>query len=216
MTTTALPPENKAKSHIAAKIAAVEIYENICAMLQEDKTPHVASVFAVCGSLAGQACLQAALQTCSDSNNTLITVSDVAGRHYYYGDPIDRLLLEDRLSIRALLDFSLQKFADATMPDIGGILYHVTQTIGAPQFGAPRLPLGHEIHITPLESLQLWQPLKAGILDRLHVPTQEWHLAYGLAIQKMLVQESLSPSIAAHIVMECAVPMSKVKTLEFQ
>lgn len=209
MSTTDLS-EKKAKPHIEAKIAAVEIYENISAILQEDKTPHAAGVFAVLGSLAGHACLQAALQAGS-RNNTLITVSDIAGRHYYYGDPIDHLLLEDRLSVRALLDFALQKYADASLPDIGGILYHVTQTIGTVQFGVPRLPLGQEIILSPLESLQLWQPLRIGVLDRLHVPVQEWHIAYGLAIQKMLAQDTLPPNIAAHIVMECAVPMSKIR-----
>lgn len=205
-TDPATPPPGKTTPYIAAKIAAVEIYENITAILHEDRRTHAESAFATLGSLAGQACLRAALL----GNDTLITVSDVAGRHYYYGEAIDRLLLSDRLSVWSLLGTAMQKYRDAALPDIEAIRHHVTQTVGAPQFGIPRLPRGREIRMTPLESLQLWQPLQAGILDRLRVPPPEWHLAYGLAVQKMLAQDALPPTQAALIVMECAVPMSKV------
>ena len=109
-----------------------------------------------------------------------------------------------------LLATAMQKYEDAALPDTEAIRYHVTQTIGAPLFGVPRLPLGLRIRMAPLECLQLWQPLKAGVLDRLHVPPQDWHLAYGLAIQKMLAQDALPPTQAALIVMECAIPMSKI------
>ena len=203
------PSAGKA-AHIAAKIAAIEIYENINAILREEKDAQTASAFAALGSLAGQACLQEALFLHADKSDALITVSDVSGRHYYYGETIDRLLLQDRLSVWALLATAMQKYEDAALPDTEAIRYHVTQTIGAPLFGVPRLPLGLHIRMAPLECLQLWQPLKAGVLDRLHVPPQDWHLAYGLAIQKMLAQDALPPTQAALIVMECAIPMSKV------
>lgn len=203
------PSAGKA-AHIAAKIAAIEIYENINAILREEKDAQTASAFAALGSLAGQACLQEALLLHTDKSDALITVSDVASRHYYYGETIDRLLLQDRLSVWSLLATAMQKYEDAALPDTEAIRYHVTQTIGAPLFGVPRLPLGLRIRMAPLECLQLWQPLKAGVLDRLHVPPQDWHLAYGLAIQKMLAQDALPPTQAALIVMECAIPMSKV------
>lgn len=207
--TSEISEKRKMNPHIAAKIAAVEIYENVSAILYDGKKTHAASVFAALGSLAGHACLQEALLAQQNSGDVLITVSDVAGRFYYYGEPVDRPLLQDRLSVWALLHAAMQKYQDAAMPDTAAIARHVTQTIGTAHFGIPRLPLGEKLHLSPLESLQLWQPLKAGVLDRLHVPVADWHLAYALAIQKMLAQEMLPPSHAALIVMECAVPMSK-------
>ena len=47
------PSAGKA-AHIAAKIAAIEIYENINAILREEKDAQTASAFAAFGSLAGQ------------------------------------------------------------------------------------------------------------------------------------------------------------------
>ena len=58
----------------------------------------------------------------------------------------------------------------------------------------------------------LWQPLKQEILDVLPVPKSDWELAYALAIQDLIDQAAgiIPPELVARIVMECAVPMSKL------
>ena len=97
-------------------------------------------------------------------------------------------------------------------PDIDAIIEYTTASIGTPEFGQPRLPDGHTIPHTPIQYLNFWQPLKAEILDTLPVPHSDWGMSYALAIQSLMDQakEVLAPSIAGLIVMECAVPMSKV------
>ncbi|MDO5091241.1 MAG: hypothetical protein Q4D61_06805 [Cardiobacteriaceae bacterium] len=202
--------------HIAAKIAAQALLERTFAILNDGKGVHVESAFAILGSLAGQASLQSALAQIADKkpldeNDALITVTDKQGRNYYYGNPINRPLLEDRLSLWSLVCGAVQGHGGA-LPDIGDIVKHVAQSIGTPQFGIPRLPEGVEIRFPPQECLRLWQPLKAEILDVLPVPARDWPLAYGLAIQQLIDQgkDVLPPTTAAVIVMECAVPMSKI------
>lgn len=130
--------------HIAAKIAAQALLERSFSILNDGKGVHVESAFAILGSLAGQACLQSALAQIVDKkrldeNDALITVTDKQGRNYYYGNPINRLLLEDRLSVWSLLGGAVQEHGGA-LPDIGDIVKHVVQSIGTPQFGIPRLP----------------------------------------------------------------------------
>jgi len=103
---------------------------------------------------------------------------------------------------------------DHELPDLDAIIAHVTQSVGTPEFGKPRLPPGHdEIRFTPQESLELlWQPFVASLLQALEVPAADWPLACGLAIQELMAQgkDVLAPHLAATIVMECAIPMSKI------
>ena len=208
--------QQQSDPHIAAKIAAQALLERTFSILNDGKGVHVESAFALLGSLAGQACLQSALAETADKrhpdeNDALITVTDAQGRNYYYGNPINRPLLEDRLSVWSLVGGAVQENGGA-LPDISGIVKHVAQSVGTPQFGIPRLPDGMEIRFPPQECLRLWQPLKAEILDVLPVPARDWPLAYALTIQQLIDQGKavLPPAKAAVIVMECAVPMSKI------
>ena len=202
--------------HIAAKIAAQAILEKIFAVLNDGKGVHAESALALLGSLAGQACLQEAFahlttEAGRDVVGAIMTVADTEGRTYYYGDPINRPLLEDRYSVWSLLAGTLQAYG-AKLPDIQDIITHVTASIGKPAFGIPRLPANRQIRFQPRECLQLWQPLKTEIIDILPVPANDWHLAYALAIQNLIEQAkgTLSPAEAGIIVMECDVPMSKI------
>ena len=203
-------------AHIAAKIAAHALLERTFSSLNDGKGVHVESAFALLGSLAGQACLQSALvqtagKTPANDADALITVSDKQGRQYYYGNPINRPLLENRLSVWSLVGGAVQAHG-GQLPDVNDIVRHVTQSIGTPQFGIPRLPQDVEIRHLPQTCLLAWQAFKTAILDALPVPTHDWPLAYALAIQQLMEQgkDVLPPAKAAVIVMECAVPMSKI------
>lgn len=192
--------------HIAAKIAAEAIIKRMFQLMNDGKGVHVESTLAALGALAGYTCQQMAI-----GEGALINVSDDAGNHYCYGDAINQPLLENPLSVWSLVGGVVKSYGHQ-LPDINEIVVHTSQSIGTEQFGQPRLPENHPIRQPPKAYLILWQPLKQEILDVLPVPKQDWALAYGLAIQKLIDQakEIILPSMAANIVMECAVPMSKV------
>lgn len=203
--------------HIAAKIAAGAILERILSFITNDKGIHVESAFAALGSLAGYACQRSALLGLQNSKPTaaadpiITTISDKQGNNYYYGNGINKPLLEDKMSVWSLVGGAV-KSHDGRLPDIDAIIKHTTASIGTPEFGQPRLPDGHSIPHIPIQYLNFWQPLKTEIFDSLPVPHSDWGLAYAIATQSLIDQakEVLSPSIAGLIVMECAVPMSKV------
>lgn len=155
--------------------------------------------------------MQQAKNAHPDENNAIITVTDKEGRRYYYGNPINRPLLEDRLSVWSLVGGAVQSHREP-LPDMMEIVEHVTKTIGGETFGIPRLPENIKIRFPPQECLRAWHPLKNEILDVLPVPANDWPLAYALAIQQLIDQGKavLPPAKAAVIVMECAVPMSKI------
>ena len=191
--------------HIAAQIASSAILQRLFEFMSDDKGVHVESVFAALGTLAGHACQQIAL------DRGLTQVSDNAGNRYYYGEALNRVLLEGKLSVWSLVGGAVQSHG-GKLPDIREIVAHTTESIGTEQFGQPRLPEGHPIRCEPKQCLVLWQPLKQKILDVLPVPKSDWALAYALAIQDLIDQAAgiIPPELAARIVMECAVPMSKL------
>lgn len=208
--------KEKEDTHIAAKIASKAIVEKILSVMKDDKGVHVETAFAALGTLAGYACQQSAFAQLSGSSSqakdeAIIRVTDKEGNTYLYGEPINKPLFEDRLSVWALIGGAVQSHG-GQLPDINEIVTYVTQSIGTPEFGKPRLPDGHPIRYQPKELLALWQPVKSEILDILPVPARDWGVAFGLAIQSLIDQAKnvLPPTIAATIVMECAIPMSKV------
>lgn len=201
--------------HVAAKIASKALLDKVLSGLNDGKGVHVESAFAVLGSLAGQACLQSALRQMAAENvndqNALITVQDAQNKTYYYGNAINYFLMEDRLSLWSLLGGAVQA-QGGQLPDLDELLEHVTASVGGTDFAVPRLPEGVALRYTPLECLQLWQTFQTHILEVLQVPYRDWVLSYGLALQSLIEQAKgiLDLDKAAKIVMECAVPMSKI------
>ena len=208
--------QEKENPHIAAQIASRIILDKLLALLKDDSGVHVESAFAMLGALAGYACQQSAVYALAhgDSSHTVMVIDGADGKQYLFGDAINQPLAEAPLSLWALLAGQAEHLGDHELPDLDAIIAHVSQSVGTPEFGKPRLPPGHdEIRFTPQESLELlWQPFVASLLQALEVPAADWLLACGLAIQELMAQGKnvLAPHLAATIVMECAVPMSKI------
>lgn len=197
-------------THIAAKLAANAIVQRLFQIMLDSKGVHVESALAALGTLAGQACQYRALA----GQHSLSVVNDHrTGQRYYYGDALNRFLLEDKQSVWSLVARAVQSHGKA-LPDIDDIIAHTTRTIGTEQFGQPRLSEEHPIRQQPKDYLALWAIFQQEILEALPVPKNDWVLAYALAIQNLIDQakEVIDPSLAGWIVMECAVPMSKIIT----
>ncbi len=199
--------------YVAAKIASKELLERFLTSMKDDKGVHVESVFVALGALAGYACQQSALTQLAreETQASLMTITDTNGKNYYIGDAINQPLLENQLSVASLVGGALEQYGE-TLCDVEEIVKHTIASIGTESFGQPRLPENHQAHYRPLDCLTLWQPLKEQVLDVFLVPVSDWGLAYGLAIQSFMEQakDVLSPNIAGIIVMESAIPMSKV------
>ena len=202
--------------HIAARIASRALLEQLFAILTSAQgRVHMESACAALGALAGHACQQSALIALAGQaqipEGELLMVTDAQGENYYYGHALNAPLLEDAHSLRALLGGCLQALG-APLPEAKELVLHVTQTLGTPAFGQPRLPEGVTLQASPRECLPLWPALRRGILDALPVPPAQWPLAFGLALQELITQgkDALAPTLAAQIALESAIAMSKV------
>ena len=96
------------------------------------------------------------------------------------------------------------------LPDIGNLFRHCEATAGTSQFGLPRLPDDHLPGILPRAALDRFWP-GARLLLALAEPLS-WPLHMAHAAQKLMLamKGSIAPDLAVRIVMEAAVPMSRV------
>jgi hypothetical protein len=84
--------------------------------------------------------------------------------------------------------------------------------VGTPQFGIPRIPEDHKPGDPPSNWIKYGWPKTQGILEQHCASPEEWPMAFGIAIQDVMekAKAAIDPCLALSIVMECAVPMSKV------
>jgi hypothetical protein len=96
------------------------------------------------------------------------------------------------------------------VPNVNDLLRHSAATAGTSAFGLPRLPDDHLPSILPRAALERFWPgarLLLGLADPL-----QWPLLTAHAAQKLMLamKGSIAPDLAVTIVMEAAVPMSRV------
>jgi hypothetical protein len=88
--------------------------------------------------------------------------------------------------------------------------------LGTADFGIPRLPAEHPVHAMPDEyARKLWPEMRP-LLAEFAAEPRMWPVAVGLAIQELMAQTSrntqgsIAPETVARIVMESAIPVSKI------
>jgi hypothetical protein len=98
------------------------------------------------------------------------------------------------------------------LPDLTDIFKHAAATVGGAQFGIPRLPEGHRAGDLPINYLKAGWPKLLPIAQRFCDEPTHLPIVFALAIQKAILmgKDVIDPTLAGTIVMECAVPMSKV------
>jgi hypothetical protein len=198
------------------KLGGREVFQRITQGLKNERGVHVESLLACLGALAGYAC-QAAVRENSASagasspENALTVATGADGRKYFFGDPLNRLLAEDRGSVWSFTAGAVQHLGKP-LPDIEGIFQHVASTVGGAEFGIPRIPAGHRLGDLPINYLKAVWPQLLPIAKRFADEPAHLPMIYGLAIQHAIfaARNLIDPTLAATIAMECAVPMSKV------
>jgi len=188
----------------------------IWAALQDENGIHAESLLTCLGALAGYACQACVRQNAALAGAdpgkyalTVITTSD--GTKYLHGDALNMSLVGSPRSIWALVGRAVQKLGEP-LPDIDGILRHVTQTLGTSAFGVVRAPDEHRPRHPPIVYLEQIWPQILPIAQRFCRKPAQLPVLFGIALQRAIeqTQDKLSPTLGASIAMECAVAMSRV------
>ena len=201
---------------IGAKIGSKEVTAKLIAAMTTEHGVHVDSLLCALGALAGYACQSAVRRTAEamklEPNALLTVVNTVDGKTFYFGDHLNKPLAENPYSVWSIAGGGAQEAGCTVMPDLMAIFQHVTQDVGTDQFGVPRVPEKNKAHDTPVNYLTgLWPHIKPVL--PLYCPERaQWPIMLALSIQQVIVmaKDAIEPGLALTIVMESAVPMSKV------
>ena len=130
------------------------------------------------------------------------------------GSLINSPLLEDKMSVWSLIAGMAQDLGatNEDLPNIEDILAHTISTFGDDDsFGIPRLPEKHKLRDTPENFVKHLSPKLIPIVTRYTQDARAMPALIAMAIQGLMkdAKNIIDPSIAALIVMECAIPMSR-------
>jgi hypothetical protein len=186
--------------------------------LKDQRGIHCETILTVAGALAGFSAQQALWEGMVKPGKLAITeaftvIETPSGAAYFFGDMLDALLASmepKHLSIWKIVAGSTLATGGDHLPDMGNLLRHCAATVGTSAFGLPRLPDDHLPSIMPRGALERFWPgarLLLGLAEPLHWPIHMAHAAHKL-MQAM--KGAIAPDLAVRVVMEAAVPMSRV------
>ena len=179
---------------------------------------HCETLLTVIGALAGYAAQQALWEGMVKPGKLAIAqafkvVETPSGATYFFGDTLDTILVSmepKHVSVWKIVAGSVLAAGGEHLPNVNDLLRHSAATAGTSAFGLPRLPDDHLPSILPRAAVERFWP-GARLLLSLADPLQ-WPLLMAHAAQKLMLamKGSIPPDLAVKIVMEAAVPMSRV------
>lgn len=178
---------------------------------------HCETAMIVLGALAGFAAQQAVWAGMAELGTpqhlVFRTVRTNSGETFYLSDLVNEMLAGkngEAPTIVSLVAVAATKAGGRSFPDIKGIFRNSMETIGSALFGRPRIPAGHAPRILPREALTRYWRTAHSLVEGENPPMKaRWFaLAAGALLQKM--QHACPPDIAFALMMEAAVPMSKI------
>jgi hypothetical protein len=184
--------------------------------MKTDRGVHIESLLCALGALAGYSC-QAAVRAKAvaqglTETSLLMSVETTDGTKYFFGDHLNKPLAETQYSVWSISGGGAQQAGCNSLPDLTEIFEHSAQTFGTDAFGIPRVPESHRPHDLPVNYVRtMWPALRPIVLKFCPNP-EHWPILLSMSIQDVIVmgKQTLDPCLSLRLVMETAVPMSKV------
>lgn len=210
-------PNDPEREAVGRTIAAILMARQIRAVGQI----HSETILTEIGALAGFAVQMSIRKSVIeaqglDPNTVLTEVVTRDGDKYYFSDLLNWILFENTTqppySLWSYVTAVVPEEMRGLLPDVTEIVSYAARTIGTRQFGVPRLPLGHMPRKLPFDALvEHWRTVQAEFTASGRNPA-EWPFDLATAAQWQMLtgRDLLALPLAAAIVMEAAIPMSKV------
>jgi hypothetical protein len=177
------------------------------------------TVLSAAGALAGFAAQEAIWEGFvrpgeMTAAQAIVRVETESGETYFFGDLLNMILTSTReghLSIWGLVAGAATKLGAELLPPLAPMFAHCAETVGTPAFGVPVLPSHLALKELPRQALRHWPQVKSILLSA-GVPPLHWPLEIAVAAQKIIVlaKDALAADFGALVVMQAAIPMSKV------
>ncbi len=213
----AIKEKRKDDPLIGAKLGGQDILDRLIGVLKNDKGVHIETLLTIIGALGGYACHSAVREALVDTgqlpeNQVFTILSGADGNKYYLGDYVNRPLAEDQFSFWGLVAGEAKHFGAVALPDIAQINGAVAKTLGSDKFGIPNVPENHRVQEKPIDFLKaLWKQVNPVVERYIESPVEK-PILFGLAAQKAIEmsKDIIPPEMAAQVLMESAVPMSRI------
>lgn len=213
----AIADHEKDDPMIRAVMTGKDLTANALNWFKDDRGVRIESVLGGLGALAGFcAAFDVAGRVAEGSLKAempgVAIVDTKEGSRFWFGDEINRLVAEDTYSIWGLTGGMAQKLGATELPNVGEIFRRVTEVLGADSFGIADLPPAH----MPGDNAQNFAreifPVAVRVLRHYDLPRGQWSLAVAFSIQEIMemAKDQLEPALMARIVMEMAIPASKL------
>ncbi len=202
---------------IGLKIGSTKLNEYLMKTLMNEKGVHLETLLTALGSLAGFSCHMAVREEYVETGkhkggDAYLAATCTDGSTYYFGSLINEPLVINPHSLWNLTAGIAEHLGATRLPDLKGIATHVMATAGGDAFGIQRVPENHKVPDLPINFVKyLWEYVTP-ILDYFCDNPLEKPILFGFAIQEIIQmgKDDIAPEMAVLIVMECAVPMSKL------
>lgn len=210
-------PHDPEREAIGRSMAAVLMARQI----KQSGQIHAETLLTEIGALAGFAAQIAIRKSVIeagklDPDTVLIEVATKNGEIYYFSDLLNWMLFENMdqppFSIFAYLSAAVPPANQLLLPDVAEIVSNAARSVGTRRFGVPRLPREHMPRKLPRAALEEhWSLVRDELTSSGRNPA-EWPYDFAAAAQWQMIttREALDMAMAARIVMEAAIPMSKV------
>ena len=146
----------------------------------------------------------------------LVEVATKNDEIYYFSDLLNWMLFENTeqppFCVWSYVMAAVPGERQLLLPDISEIVSNTARSIGTSRYGVPRLPREHMPQKLPRVALEEhWRFIRAELESSQRDPS-EWPYDVAAAAQWQMLtgREAIDPPLAARIVMESAIPMSKV------
>jgi hypothetical protein len=182
---------------------------------------HAETILTEIGALAGFAAQMAIrravlTQPKLEPDNVLVEVESKSGEKFYFSELMNVMLFENvtepPFSVWAYVSAAVPETSRLLLPDLAEIVSNAARTVGTHRYGIPRLPAAHMPQKLPRAALdEHWRIAQQEFVAACRNPA-EWpyDLAWAAQWQMVASRDQIEPPVAAAIVMEAAIPMSKI------
>lgn len=197
-----------------------EIIEVLLPELQDERGVHVETALTAMGAVTGFAAQmgirEGLVKTGKvEEKKAFVVVGTKDGGTYYFGDLLNQNITEPKNgndSILSIISARAQKLGAKKLPDTGEIYKRNAGALGSEKFSVPDVPAEHMPHFSAQALLwRYWNPIRAILILHTKDPLK-WplYLARTSADLMDMAKSSLDPAISSQLVMDAAIPMSKV------
>ncbi len=199
------------------KIIAKEIVHRFIKGMADQKGVHIESLITSLAALGGFSCQMSIREGLVKTGKiteeaAFAVVRTQDGKKYFAGDLLNEPVFSAKLSLYSLVGGTVQQLGGKNFPDMSELAGHVTSSVGTDQFGIPRVPDNHKAADLPINYVKDLWPVTLPILVDNNVNPIHWPVVFGFALQQVVEmgKDTLDPELAFKMVMETAVPMSKI------